>query len=197
MMSHSTKAERTCLCCGRTFPTKPARLKSGRGKYCSPACHNFVRRNKAIAHFWSQVRKTPGCWLWTGSTDRGGYGTIQSALFGVNRAHCFSWCLHFGPIPNGLDVLHTCDTPPCVRPDHLFTGTHAVNMKDMVMKGRTNGPRGIRNTNAKLSDSDVRAIRSRYAAGGVSQRALAAEFHVTQKIILGVVHWRLWRHVTA
>lgn len=92
--------------------------------------------------FWAKVDKSGDCWVWTASVfrERLGYGKFQT---GSNRgesrvayAHRVSWELHFGPIPNGLFVCHHCDNPPCVRPDHLFLGTAADNVRDMDRKGR-------------------------------------------------------------
>ena len=81
-----------------------------------------------------------GCWLWTGrlvnrkvATET--YGVIVIARKSV-RAHRYSWELHNGPIPEGMQVLHKCDTPRCVNPEHLFLGTNADNMADKYTKGR-------------------------------------------------------------
>lgn len=85
---------------------------------------------------WQPVTET-GCWLWTGAITKG-YGMIGSGL-GDRRtllAHRVSWELCNGPVPAGLHVLHKCDTPACVNPDHLFLGTHTDNMCDMTKKGR-------------------------------------------------------------
>lgn len=87
--------------------------------------------------FWSRVHKGDDCWLWMGSTNNKGYGTIHDPTVGRNvYTHRVSYELNIGPIPSGLEVCHTCDNPPCVRPDHLFVGTHQENMRDMVVKGR-------------------------------------------------------------
>jgi len=87
--------------------------------------------------FWDKVQKTDTCWLWIGSTNQDGYGrfNIGGKLGG---AHRYSFELHTGEIPEGMHVLHTCDTPACVRPDHLFLGTHSDNMQDMYRKRRHN-----------------------------------------------------------
>ena len=91
--------------------------------------------------FWVHVQRSDGGWMWTGGA-RGKYG--QSSRLGKSlSAHRHSWILHYGPIPDGLFVLHKCDVPRCVRPDHLFLGTHQKNMDDMYAKGR--GPTGDRN----------------------------------------------------
>lgn len=76
-----------------------------------------------------------GCWIWTGHIRTNGYGamSIKSKL---QYAHRISWELHNGPIPEGLFVLHKCDNPPCVNPDHLFIGTQKDNLQDAFKKGR-------------------------------------------------------------
>lgn len=90
--------------------------------------------------FWSYVRKSMGhnCWVWFGSKNKKGYGQIQQGPRGGRPllAHRLSWELHFGPIPENIMVLHTCDNFGCVRPDHLFLGTAADNTNDMIQKKR-------------------------------------------------------------
>ena len=82
--------------------------------------------------FWSRVEKTESCWLWQPATRTGEYGKLTNKIL----AHRFSWELHYGSIPEGLWVLHHCDTPPCVHPEHLFLGTAKDNNSDSVSKGR-------------------------------------------------------------
>lgn len=91
--------------------------------------------------FWSRVAIIPfhPCWEWIGGKAKNGYGVFYSGERpGMSvKAHRFSWRLNFGSLPNELDVCHKCDNPGCVRPDHLFLGTHSDNMHDMASKGRT------------------------------------------------------------
>jgi len=90
--------------------------------------------------FWKKADKSGDCWLWTGSKMSSGYGSFN--FYGnVQLAHRVSWILKYGPIPIGYDfhgtcVLHKCDTKLCVNPDHLFLGTNADNVADMLAKGR-------------------------------------------------------------
>ena len=91
-----------------------------------------------IRRFWSYVTKTDDCWPWTGSIHNTGYGRMKAKHKQV-FVHRVSWEMSNGPIPNGMFVLHRCDNPPCVRPDHLFLGTKGDNNRDRVAKGRSAG----------------------------------------------------------
>jgi predicted DNA-binding protein (UPF0251 family) len=172
------------------------------------------------AWFWSQVDKdgpVPShrpelgpCWVWTGVTANGGYGWIGRVDV-REYAHRIASIFTDGPLPRGVKILHACDNPPCVR--HLSRGTQADNMRDMNQKGRNgatsenrahgaaNGahthperrPRGEHHGQAKLTLEQVSTIRMRYAAGGCSQRRLAAEFGVSQRSILRIVNGANWR----
>ena len=83
------------------------------------------------------LEEISGCWLWTASLDNHGYGQFCFNRKPV-KAHRVSWELHRGPIPKGLCVLHKCDVRTCINPAHLFVGTRADNVADMIAKGRGN-----------------------------------------------------------
>lgn len=147
--------------------------------------------------FWSRVaRGAPdACWPWLGSLEVSGYGKI-SYRNRRRRVHCVAYELANGsPIPAGLFVCHSCDNPPCCNPAHLFLGTTADNMADMVAKGRAPQPLGERHRLAKVRAYQIPLIRARYAAGGTSYRLLAAEYGVTKDAIKKIVGRQTWRHV--
>jgi len=139
-----------------------------------------------------------GCWEWTAAKDKDGYGR-----FGNYRergmAHRWAWRLWRGEIPGRLQVLHTCDNPGCVNPDHLFLGTQAENMHDMKRKsrGRTLPAPGSQNGRAKLTEADVRRIRSVYVPGSPAFgcRALAREYGMFETTIYQAITRKTWRHV--
>lgn len=112
-----------------------------------------------------------GCWVWRGGLEADGYGRFPDAG-GWRRAHRVAWELYYGPIPEGLCVCHRCDNPACVRPDHLFLGTHRDNIRDRDSKGRAAA--GSRNGRAKLTEPEVQSIREEVAAGrsmyGIAKR---------------------------
>jgi hypothetical protein len=95
-----------------------------------------LRGVPAVLRFWSHVNWTDYCWTWMGAADRDGYGRFHVPRGETDTAHRVAWRLTFGPIPDGLQVLHKCDNPPCVRPDHLYVGTNEDNVRDKVERGR-------------------------------------------------------------
>lgn len=141
--------------------------------------------------FWSKVRVTRGCWLWTASTDGRGYGQFMSdwgpGWSKNTKAYRVAWELTHGPIPEGMHVLHKCDNPPCVRPDHLFLGTHQDNMADAVRKGRFASR--DRHHWAKLSSKAVAQIR----ASNAPCKVLAAKFGVHKNHISRIRRGVIWR----
>ena len=125
--------------------------------------------------FWTKVVKSDDCWLWTAGHTPDGYGMVK--VYGRHHgAHRVSWTLTNGPIPDGLAVLHRCDNPPCCRPDHLFLGTLGDNNRDRASKGRSGHGGGRRR---KVPQADRDAIRSIYAAGGVTKKELGLRYGVT------------------
>ena len=138
--------------------------------------------------FFEKVRRTATCWLWTGARD-GGYGVIWAGPGQDKiRATRVSWEIAYGPLPKGKYVLHRCDNPACVRPTHLFSGDAAANAADRNAKARQARDLGW-NGKAKISDKDVRAIRSAYATGKTSYAKLAESYGLSsysvQDIVLG------------
>lgn len=146
----------------------------------------------AFEHFIAVDRQS-GCWVWTGPRfeKRGGYGcfTMRPANIRLKRAHRLAWELFRGPIPAGASVLHSCDNPPCVNPEHLFLGGPAANMADKVAKGRQN--RGERHGRRKLTEAEAIIVRN--DPRPYSQ--IAATFGVSMATISDVKRARSWRHL--
>ncbi len=130
------------------------------------------------------------CILWTKSIDTRGYGHFRDAATRKNvRAHRFAYEQAFGPIPDGMHVLHRCDVRTCVNPNHLFLGTHADNMRDMAEKGRRKGiGTGEKNGRAKLTLANVLAIR----ASPLGKIKLSREFNVSPAQIQRIRAGKQW-----
>lgn len=151
----------------------------------------------AVRRFRAFTRKTPSCWLWTGG-KRGGSKQRPYGAFGARyvtySAHRVAWELFKGPIPRKLLVCHECDNRLCVRPSHLFLGTHKSNYEDARTKKRHTA--GIKVHTHKLTEQEVTLIRDLYSARGYTQRGLARDFNISQHAIWQVVHHQSWKHVT-
>jgi hypothetical protein len=199
--------------CGTTKVVYGRDLRIGDTKSCGCLkAQKAAERSRARAapehlpeRFWARVAKTDGdgCWEWQGSRNRAGYGRFG---FRQTPTHRLAWELTNGPISDGLFVCHRCDNPPCVRPDHLFLGTHADNMNDMDAKGRRRrgekhhgwgkpGPgRGENNRHAKLTPAQVEEIRQRYAAGA-KRLDLASEYGLHRSTILKIGTGISWKSI--
>ena len=157
------------------------------------------RRTPVEERFWPKVDTSGGpnaCWPWTASLHGNGYGQFNVSHGHPVNAHRVAWELMDGPIPDGLDVLHSCDNPPCCNPLHLFLGTAKDNAADMVAKGRNRhgDARGMRHPNSKLTDDAVRQIRAAVAVGE-PKRAIARRFGVNDRLIYMILDGSAWSHV--
>ena len=134
-----------------------------------------------------------GCWLWTGACHLYGYGLIRPgpATQRPEGAHRISWKLHRGEIPEGMSVLHKCDVPGCVNPEHLFLGTIKDNTQDMMRKGRHRVRNGESHPRAKLTNTQVRSIRGDRR----SDREIAREYGVWPSRIYDIKTGKGWRHL--
>lgn len=149
-----------------------------------------------------------GCIEWTGNRDNTGYGRFCFKRR-IELAHRAAWRLLKGPIPDGQCLLHKCDNPPCVNPDHLFLGDRGDNARDMASKGRQwvqknpagrpvcpvdLKPRGSQHGMAKLNEAEVLAIRRR-SSQGETGKFLAIEFGVRASLISQIIRGQVWQHV--
>ncbi len=176
--------KKTCENCGKEWDAD----KNCR-KFCSTRCTHEGLRVSIEESFWLKVEILEGdlCWRWTGAIGGGGYGALGIPQ---RRAHRVSWELHYGPIPPGILVLHSCDNPPCPRPDHLFLGTQVDNVHDMLQKGR--GQTGEKHHWAKLNFCIASEIRE--SSGPAS--AVAAKFGISERYVYKLRNGDTWRYVS-
>lgn len=166
--------ERVCRVCSKTY------VGFNGTRYCSDKC----RFEASISY------SDNGCWEWRGyKRKRARYGEFYTKDAQRILAHRASYLLLKGEEPGQLSVMHKCDNPSCVNPEHLALGTHQDNMRDRDTKGRQ--ARGETSASAKLTENDVRAIR----ADTRGCRRLARAYGVGVSAIVSVRNRTTWKHV--
>lgn len=174
-----------CSGCGNPFQPKTRFLKS-----CSSECAGLVIPGDSdLERFWNRVDTSGECWTWTGSRTISGYPMMTLYVNGKRtRPKLMTRYIYEilnGPIPDGLFIMHACDNPPCVRPDHLSAGTPKENSCDRILRGRH--IRDGRVPNAKLTLTQAEEIRARYRTGGIFQKDLARAYNVSPGIVQRIV----------
>jgi hypothetical protein len=145
------------------------------------------------------VDSITGCWVWNDRLTNKGYGKIYSGLCKKELlAHRVSWVLaNNSIIPNGIKVLHKCDNPACVNPNHLFLGTQKDNVLDMLAKHRqnkVNTASGENNGNSKLKNSDVLIIKRRLKNGDKPTH-IAKEYKMHHSTIMDIRDGKTWTKI--
>jgi hypothetical protein len=145
--------------------------------------------------FWSKVKISDQCWVWCAATFRSGYGSFNSKYSASKLAHRYSYEEFYGPIPEGMCVLHTCDVRNCVRPTHLFLGTLKDNAQDAWNKGRGKVPdnSGDKQGRAKLTWADVHRIRKINPVTSNARKIVCAKYGITGSNLYYILSGRSWK----
>lgn len=153
----------------------------------------FDMSDDYAVRFSAMIETTPDCWLWRGSCDRSGYGQFIG-----KRAHRVAWELVNGRIAARQFICHKCDNPICVRPDHLFLGSHEDNMRDMVRKGRST--KGIAKANwnrkGRTKLDPGKALEILALKGKERPCDVARKYGVVPSAVQKIWSGERWRHAT-
>ena len=183
LLQRVVKPVQLCACgCGRPLQSRYNTFLLGHRR----------NRTSAAERCWRNTDKSTKdgmCWIWRGRKSNG-YGVFWVGDGTRTGAHRFSLILAGFEVPDDAIVCHRCDTPLCVRPDHLFVGSQRDNIRDAVAKGRWRI--GERNNHAKLTDEQIIEIRNRYAKGA-SSNCLAEEFALNRSHVSEIVSGKVWK----
>ena len=156
------------------------------------------KMKKTKERFESKLKKTNNCWEWQACLSKKGYGQFgicEEGKWKIVAAHRVAYMIFVGPVPGGMHVLHKCDNPSCVNPNHLFVGTNDDNVADRVSKGRSAVMVGHKNPRAKLTENDVRNIRQMLKYKVKSRSQIAKDYNVSYSTISHIDRRILWPHV--
>lgn len=159
---------------------------------------DVIHDAQTVARFWRKVdRRGPDeCWEWSGRRDKDGYGQFRTNNpRRMRRANIVAHEIEYG-LPNGLQVCHSCDNPPCCNPQHLWGGTNSDNQQDSVTKGRRPevDQKGENNPRAILSGNDVIEIR-RLIGVGLTNTKIGPMYGVTHSMISRIRLGKAWTHI--
>lgn len=154
-----------------------------------------IRRNwnkKPLdVRFWKHVNKTSTCWLWTGSLDKLGYGRINDGSGSPKLSHRVSLMIHGVEVPNNMCVLHICDNPTCVNPNHLKVGTKHDNNTDMANKRRS--AYGEKNGRAKLTKQQALEINELH--GKMTRKQIAEKYGIAISTVSAIFNGSRWKYL--
>jgi len=169
----------------------------GRRHIKGPKFTTHVNDPRVIDYFWERVKEGTydECWIWQGTFDTCGYGAIKLSVFPkVISAHRLSFIINHNNLAlldHDTQVCHSCDSPFCVNPFHLFKGNYKINTKDKMAKNRQYRPQGSSNPKAKLAAEDVLEIRK----SKISNPELATIYGVSSSTIRSIKRGKTWGHV--
>ena len=146
--------------------------------------------DKNLTRFWNYVDKTDNCWNWTAALNTYGYGCFWWDKK-QHQSHRISWLIAYGSFPADC-LLHICDNPKCVKPDHLKEGSQADNMADKKHKRRQ--AFGERIGKSKLTESQVLDILKKHSEGQ-SMFSLGKEYGVSDTAISYIVKGKNWSYL--
>lgn len=182
--------EATCIRCGQRFMSAKGTKEP---KYCSKRCLSESRR-LPVERFWERFDSSGGpdaCWPWQGTRISAGYGWMSVRGKQV-YAHRLMLELTGHALPEGCEVMHTCDNPACVNPQHLVVGDRAQNATDMVAKGRS--AKGAHHSQAKLTADEVRQIRE-LCEHGYGHRWIGQQYGVDPSTVSLIKNRKRWTHI--
>lgn len=204
---NDTVEEIKCSHCGKEFSDWKCK---GR-EYCSKKCANIdnsIKRKRSVFHRVFEKTEINGhdkCWIFKGASDKLGYGRISNRhgrFEPPEKAYRVMFELINGKIPEGMSILHQCDNPSCVNPNHLKVGTQKDNMMEASFRGRLNPKSllnlksiGEENPQSKLTESDVKEIRKLYATGTFTQKEIAIAFDISPVTVGDITNYRTWRNI--
>jgi hypothetical protein len=164
---------------------------------------------RELRNFWKKVDKNGpefpqhakeihgdlgNCWMWNGAKKSGGYGSFWICNK-VRSLHRAAYLIYHRVVDENLEVMHLCDRRLCVSEHHLVQGTTRDNIWDCLMKKRHVAPKGEKCNLSALTEAQVLEIRAKYAAGGITQVQLAAEYRIVQSGISSILRRETWKHI--
>lgn len=155
--------------------------------------YEMTGQRLALEMLFDELPAQDGCLVWPRSCDMDGYGQVYFCGK-ATRVHMVSFAIFHGEVPDGKEIMHSCDNPPCFRPSHLSSGTKLDNKRDSVSKGRSRHLSGELNPNSKLTGEVVREIRAQ-KLGGLSNREIARRHGVACSLVSLIVNRQLWKTV--
>lgn len=188
-----------CEVCGKSYECKFSLLITKRfcGKVCRSYLYKYIKSHKVRKikptlkeRFEDKIFKEKDCWIWKGTRmhkKNFNYGVFK--VYGKQTlAHRVSYALYKEEIPDGMFVLHSCDNPPCVNPNHLRIGTIKDNNRDRSIRGRS--------PLEKLTRDEVKEIRESLANKSLNNKQISKKYNISYSYVSSIKHYRVWKDIS-